>query len=54
MDYKVKFKIKGYSYVDLGFQFNDRGEALDFAEMALLKTDQLENVSVKLIREEDE
>ena len=53
MDYKVKFKVKGYSYIDLAFRFDDRSEALDFAEIALSKTEQLGGVSIELIREED-
>lgn len=54
MMYRVTFRIDGYSYVNLSFDFDDRGEALDFAELATMKTNQLSNVSIELIREEAE
>ena len=53
MKYKVKLVLKGYSYVDILFEFDDRNEALDFAETAFTHGD-LSDAKITLIREEDE
>lgn len=55
MKYKVKMKLTGYSYIDdISYTFDDRIEALAFAETARFRADGdvLSSVSVDIIREE--
>jgi len=51
MKYKVKLVLSGYSYVDIVFEFDDRTEAIDFAETALMHGD-LVDAKLTFIREE--
>lgn len=57
MKYIVKLEISGYSFIGgVNFTFDDRIEALDFAETAQFRADEgkLAKVSVDIIREEAE
>ena len=57
MKYIVELKLVGYSYIDgITFTFDDRIEALDFAETAQYRADEgvLSGVTVDIIREEAE
>lgn len=56
MKYIVKPIINGYSFCDVTFAFDDRMEALDFAEQMQYHSDEdmITDISIKLIREEAE
>lgn len=57
MKYIVELKLVGYSYIDgVTFTFDDRIEALDFAETAQFRAgeDVLSKVAVYIVREGEE
>lgn len=50
MKYIVEVKLVGYSYIDgVTFTFDDRIEALDFAETAKMRGEKIGSVSVLLL-----
>ena len=49
MRYEVNVKFDGRSYEDNIFTFNDRNEALDFAETAKMRGVKIGSVSVQLL-----
>lgn len=57
MKYIVELKLVGYSYIDgVTFTFDDRIEALDFAETAQFRASEgvLSKVAVYIVREGEE
>lgn len=57
MKYIVELKLVGYSYIDVvTFTFDDRIEALDFAETAQFRAGEgaLSKVAVYIVREGEE